>query len=98
MSIYVTVFPQEVDVAVNGILPVAYATKGLVMQPIVQCLGDGKPYKEGAGSFVLIPDNSTNSGGNTAGGKGNAGTALAVGSSTWIVGTSIALAAVAGVY
>lgn len=93
-------FPQEVDVAVNGILPVAYATKGLMMQPIVQCLGDGKPYKEGAGSFVLIADNSTNSGsGNgTAGGKGNAGTALAIGSSTWIAGASIVLAAIAGVY
>ncbi|KAF8984160.1 chitin deacetylase [Podila verticillata] len=93
-------FPQEVDVAVNGILPVAYATKGLMMQPIVQCLGDGKPYKEGAGSFVLVADNSTNSGsGNgTTGGKGNAGTALAIGSSTWVAGASFVLAAIAGVY
>ncbi|KAG0229163.1 chitin deacetylase [Actinomortierella wolfii] len=44
-------FPQEVDVAIKGILPVAFATKGLTIQPIAQCLGDAKPYKEGAGTF-----------------------------------------------
>ncbi|KAF9113860.1 chitin deacetylase [Mortierella sp. AM989] len=54
-------FPQEVDVAINGILPVAYATKDLVMQPIAQCLDDGKPYKEGAGSFQLLPSNGADS-------------------------------------
>ena len=46
-------FPQEVDVAINGVLPIAYQTKTLSMQPIAQCLGDAKPYKEGAGTFVL---------------------------------------------
>ncbi|GJJ77856.1 peptidoglycan-N-acetylglucosamine deacetylase [Entomortierella parvispora] len=46
-------FPQEVDVAINGVLPIAYQTKTLSMQPIAQCLSDAKPYKEGAGTFVL---------------------------------------------
>ncbi|KAG0370648.1 hypothetical protein BC939DRAFT_503791 [Gamsiella multidivaricata] len=58
-------FPQEVNVSVNGILPIAYATKNLIMQPIVQCLNDGKPYKEGAGTFKLLSNNNT-SGGNGA--------------------------------
>ncbi|KAF9137250.1 chitin deacetylase [Mortierella sp. GBA39] len=48
-------FPAEVNVSINGVLPVAYATKGLLMQPIAQCLNDGKPYKEGAGTFKLLP-------------------------------------------
>ncbi|KAG0051691.1 chitin deacetylase [Gryganskiella cystojenkinii] len=51
-------FPEEVDVAINGVLPIAYATKSLTMMPIAQCLGDAKPYKEGAGTFV-IPANAT---------------------------------------
>jgi hypothetical protein len=42
-------------VSINGVLPVAYATKGLLMQPIAQCLNDGKPYREGAGTFKLLP-------------------------------------------
>ncbi|KAG0370649.1 hypothetical protein BC939DRAFT_180404 [Gamsiella multidivaricata] len=46
-------FPQEVNVSVSGILPIAYATKGLDIMPIAKCLGDAKPYKEGAGTFVL---------------------------------------------
>jgi len=46
-------FPQEVDVSVNGVLPLAFADKTLVMEPIAKCIGDGKPYKEGAGTFVL---------------------------------------------
>ncbi|KAF9987502.1 hypothetical protein BGZ75_000545 [Mortierella antarctica] len=49
------VLPAEVNVAVNGILPIAYATKSLTMEPIAQCLNDGKPYKEGAGTFKLFP-------------------------------------------
>lgn len=40
--------------SINGVLPVAYATKGLLMQPIAQCLNDGKPYKEGPGTFKLL--------------------------------------------
>lgn len=47
------VFPQEVDVSVTGVLPLAFADKTLVMEPIAKCIGDGKPYKEGAGTFVL---------------------------------------------
>ncbi|KAF9335933.1 chitin deacetylase [Podila minutissima] len=46
-------FPQEVAVSVNGVLPLAFADKSLVMEPIAKCIGDGKPYKEGAGTFVL---------------------------------------------
>ncbi|KAF9948675.1 chitin deacetylase [Mortierella alpina] len=61
------IFAQEVDVALNGILPVAYSTKGLTMQPIAQCLNDAKPYKEGAGTFKLV-----------ANGTASAGQALAV--------------------
>ncbi|KAF9375359.1 chitin deacetylase [Podila verticillata] len=55
-------FKEEVDVALNGILPIAYNTKDLVMQPIADCLGDGKPYKEGAGTFKLSSDPSTTPG------------------------------------
>ncbi|KAG0364329.1 chitin deacetylase, partial [Gamsiella multidivaricata] len=60
-------FPQEVDVSVNGILPIAYATKNLVMQPIAQCLSDGKPYKEGAGTFQLLPSNNGTTSNSTTG-------------------------------
>jgi hypothetical protein len=52
-------FPQEVDVAINGVLPIAYTTKGLTMMPIAQCLNDPKPYKEGAGTFVIPANNAT---------------------------------------
>ncbi|KAG0287032.1 chitin deacetylase [Linnemannia gamsii] len=88
-------FPEEVDVSLNGILPIAYATKGLVMQPIPQCLSDGKPYLEGAGSFKLVGDagNSTTGGsGNntTAGGSTSKNSALAVSG-------SVALTSAAGV-
>ncbi|KAG0224186.1 hypothetical protein B0O80DRAFT_483996 [Mortierella sp. GBAus27b] len=57
-------YPQEVNVSISGILPIAYSTKGLVMQPIAQCIGDAKPYKEGAGTFV-IPAGSTPSSGSS---------------------------------
>ncbi|KAF9981444.1 chitin deacetylase [Mortierella antarctica] len=46
-------FPEEVDVAIHGILPLAYANKPLTMVPIARCLGDTKPYKEGAGTFTI---------------------------------------------
>ncbi|KAG0089507.1 chitin deacetylase [Podila epicladia] len=46
-------FKEEVDVAVDGILPIAYNTTDLVMQPIADCLGDSEPYKEGPGTFKL---------------------------------------------
>ncbi|KAF9906680.1 chitin deacetylase [Linnemannia zychae] len=68
-------FPQEVDVAINGVLPVAYATKGLVMQPIAQCLNDGKPYKEGAGTFKLLPGGGGGNG-TGSGDKNNAAAAI----------------------
>ncbi|KAG0197595.1 chitin deacetylase [Mortierella sp. GBA30] len=88
--------PAEVNVSVSGILPIAYATKGLVMQPIAQCLNDAKPYKEGAGSFQLLPsgttgstngttggNNGTNTGGPTVvGGNGSGKSSMAVVSST----------------
>ncbi|KAF8926738.1 hypothetical protein EDD21DRAFT_174677 [Dissophora ornata] len=59
-------FPQEVNVSINGILPIAYATKNLVMQPIAQCLSDGKPYKEGAGTFQLVAGTSGSTSGSTS--------------------------------
>ncbi|CAO3572023.1 unnamed protein product [Mortierella alpina] len=61
------IFPEEVDVALNGILPVAYSSKGLSMQPIPQCLKDAKPYKEGAGTFKLVSNGTSGSGSNGAG-------------------------------
>ncbi|KAF9928751.1 chitin deacetylase [Linnemannia zychae] len=88
-------FPEEVDVSVNGILPIAYATKNLVMQPIPQCLGDAKPYLEGAGTFKLIPDgnNSTTGGAGsnnaTASNQTNKSSAMAVSG-------SVALTSIAG--
>jgi len=47
------VFPAEVNVSINGILPLAYADTALTMMPIAKCIGDATPYKEGAGTFVL---------------------------------------------
>lgn len=91
------VFPEEVDVAINGILPVAYSTKGLTMQPIAACLGDGKPYKEGAGTFKL-PAGSNNTNSNSTGGsnKPSAGNALGAGSqTTMIAGVTLLLASIA---
>ncbi|KAF9298257.1 chitin deacetylase [Mortierella antarctica] len=46
-------FPAEVNVSLTGILPLAYADKALTMMPIARCIGDAKPYKEGAGTFSL---------------------------------------------
>ncbi|KAF9354143.1 chitin deacetylase [Mortierella sp. AD094] len=71
-------FPQEVDVSTTGILPVAYTTNGLVIQPIAQCLNDGKPYKEGAGTFQLGSSGTT--GPTVVGGK-NSGVAISFSSS-----------------
>ncbi|KAF9572060.1 chitin deacetylase [Mortierella alpina] len=96
------VLPEEVDVAVNGILPVAYATKGLTMEPIAQCLNDGKPYKEGAGTFKLLPasggaNNGTNGSTVTTGDGKNtsaaAGSAFATNASVLMAGVSLAIAA-----
>ncbi|KAI1316393.1 chitin deacetylase [Mortierella claussenii] len=57
-------FPQEVNVSITGILPLAYADKALTIEPIAKCIGDGKPYKEGAGTFVLGgPANNQTTGG-----------------------------------
>ncbi|KAK3808455.1 MAG: carbohydrate esterase family 4 protein [Benniella sp.] len=103
-------FPQEVDVSINGILPVAYATKGLTMQPIAQCLGDGKPYKEGAGTFQLgsAPTNSTGSGnstntptvgssGSSSGSKTSNSASVIVSASTIMTGAGLAISAVVAV-
>jgi hypothetical protein len=94
------VFPEEVDVAINGILPVAYETKGLVMQPIAQCLNDGKPYKEGAGTFKLLPNGKNNNGTNdTKQPKGGAGNALVAGTQTAVIAgvTTFFLAGISGI-
>ncbi|KAF8926739.1 hypothetical protein EDD21DRAFT_174662 [Dissophora ornata] len=73
-------FPQEVDVAITGILPLAYADKTLIMEPIAKCIGDATPYKEGAGTFVLgaPANNSTSSTGTT----GTTGTTATISGST----------------
>ncbi|KAF9354144.1 chitin deacetylase [Mortierella sp. AD094] len=56
-------FPQEVNVSITGILPLAYQDKSLIIEPIAKCIGDGKPYKEGAGTFVLgAPANNQSTG------------------------------------
>ncbi|KAG0276157.1 chitin deacetylase [Linnemannia exigua] len=77
-------WPQEVDVALTGILPIAYATKGLTMMPVAKCLGDATPYLEGAGTFVgsntttTTPTSSvTVSGTMTTGGATKTGTSAA---------------------
>ncbi|KAG0316416.1 chitin deacetylase [Dissophora globulifera] len=62
-------FPQEVDVAITGILPLAYQQKGLTIVPIAQCRNDAKPYKEGLGTFVLVPNNTTSPSGTNSGPK-----------------------------
>ncbi|KAF9361634.1 chitin deacetylase [Mortierella sp. NVP85] len=93
-------FKEEVDVAINGILPVAYETKGLVMQPIAQCLNDGKPYKEGAGTFKLLPDGKNNNSTNDSKQpKGGAGNALVAGTQTAMIAgvTTFFLAGISGI-
>ncbi|KAF9909257.1 chitin deacetylase [Linnemannia zychae] len=89
-------FPEEVDVSVNGILPIAYATKNLVMQPIPQCLGDAKPYLEGAGSFKLIGDVANSTHGGSDGGNTNASNGNTAKSSALAVSGSVAMTSVAG--
>ncbi|KAF9300647.1 chitin deacetylase [Mortierella antarctica] len=71
-------FPQEVDVSVNGVLPLAFADKSLVMEPIAKCIGDGKPYKEGAGTFVLGGTPAPAGASSAAGGSGSTGTSTTV--------------------
>jgi peptidoglycan/xylan/chitin deacetylase (PgdA/CDA1 family) len=51
-------YPQAVDVAVNSLLPMAKQAN-VQMMPIPKCLGDSKPYLEGAGnSSILMPNGS----------------------------------------
>ncbi|KAG0269921.1 chitin deacetylase [Actinomortierella ambigua] len=52
-------YPQEVDVAINSILPMAYNTTGLTIEPVAKCIGDFAPYKEGAGTFQNEGGNGT---------------------------------------
>ncbi|KAG0222348.1 chitin deacetylase [Mortierella sp. GBA43] len=91
-------FPEEVDVSLNGILPIAYATKSLSMQPIAQCLSDGKPYKEGAGTFKLPASNNTTSPNNPSKDNKNAAVALVGGIQSVVIAgaTTVFLAGVAG--
>ncbi|KAI1314363.1 chitin deacetylase [Mortierella claussenii] len=95
-------FPQEVDVAINGILPVAYSTKGLTMQPIAQCLNDGKPYKEGAGTFKLVGGNgnTTSPGGSNSTKPSGANSIVSIssgGQTVWIAGATAVMAALLAV-
>ncbi|KAF9583247.1 chitin deacetylase [Lunasporangiospora selenospora] len=89
-------FKQEVDVALTGILPIAYTTKGLAMQPIAQCLNDPKPYKEGAGSFKLISggngNSTTGNNGNTTIVHPNSAGIMFPGSSYWVAGVGSVVA------
>jgi hypothetical protein len=81
------VFPAEVNVSINGVLPIAFAQKSLKMMPIARCLGDAKPYKEGAGTFSLAGSPAASS--SAAASGSHSGTATAGGStSTASAGTS----------
>lgn len=69
------------------------------MQPIPQCLGDAKPYLEGAGSFKLIGDASNSTTGGSGSGSGNnttAGGSTSKNSAVAVSG-SVALTSVAGI-
>ncbi|KAG0350872.1 hypothetical protein BC939DRAFT_458361 [Gamsiella multidivaricata] len=66
-------FPQEVNVSITGILPLAYADKSLIIEPIAKCVGDAKPYKEGAGTFVL-GGSASNTTATVSGSSGSSGT------------------------
>ncbi|KAF9161448.1 chitin deacetylase [Actinomortierella ambigua] len=93
-------FPEEVNVSVNGILPIAFQTKGLTMQPIPQCIGDAKPYKEGAGTFKFVgTPNNTSSGGSTPGGNSKS-SALSVhhGKTANSISSAFALGAIAVIF
>jgi len=78
-------WPQEVDVALNGILPAAYATKGLTMMPVAKCIGDSAPYLEGAGTFqggnTTTPTSTASTASGTATGT-KTGSATRTGTST----------------
>ncbi|KAF9326507.1 chitin deacetylase [Linnemannia elongata] len=78
-------WPQEVDVALNGILPAAYATKGLTMMPVAKCIGDAAPYLEGAGTFqggnTTTPTSTASTASGTATGT-KTGSATRTGTST----------------
>ncbi|KAF9979109.1 chitin deacetylase [Actinomortierella ambigua] len=91
-------FPEEVNVSINGILPIAFQTKGLTMQPVPQCIGDAKPYKEGAGSFQFIgtPNNTSNGGSNSGGNPKSSAVSVGNGVSTVALGTAAALAVIFG--
>ena len=66
-------YSAEVNVSISGILPLAYAAKTLVVEPIAKCIGDATPYKEGAGTFVLgaPANNSTTSANDTSATNGS---------------------------
>ncbi|KAF9118345.1 chitin deacetylase [Mortierella sp. 14UC] len=103
-------FPAEVNVSIDGILPIAFADKALKMMPIARCLGDAKPYKEGAGTFSLngapAASTTTTSGaaaghsGTSAGASASTGGPNVLGNSAVatgsMTGSALTLAAVAG--
>ncbi|KAF8982459.1 chitin deacetylase [Entomortierella lignicola] len=83
-------FPQEVNVSITGILPIAYGDKSLVIEPIAKCIGDATPYKEGAGTFVIgAPANNQTTGiiGTGLPSSTGASTSASIGTST-ATGTS----------
>lgn len=97
-------FPAEVNVSITGILPLAYADTSLTMMPIARCLGDAKPYKEGAGTFVLgnvtVPTTTGTAGGSTPTGSSKGSSALSLyapGAETiWTAGSVLVMTLFAG--
>ncbi|KAF8931646.1 chitin deacetylase [Haplosporangium gracile] len=75
-------FPAEVNVSIDGILPIAYADKSLKMMPIARCMGDAKPYKEGAGTFSLAGSPAAAASSSVSTASGTHSSTAAVGGST----------------
>lgn len=66
--------------SIDGILPIAFADKSLKMMPIARCLGDAKPYKEGAGTFSLNGSLAAPASSSASASRTHTGTAAAGGS------------------
>jgi len=80
------------------------------MEPIAQCLNDGKPYKEGAGTFKLLAPSSNGTAGTNgtlvppaAAGDGKktsaaAGSVFVTNASAWMAGVGMAITAMVSAY